>query len=176
MRLFNKARVAVLAGLSIVVLLTPSNPAVVTEASWQDAELSSGNFTAVTIPAPTLNGECTYHSRITHPYVRIHWKAPEGYAAKDGELQVAAAGLGAVLAPVTGYSVEANTTGSAAGGYITDVRVSVVDNLLGLGTAKYRLAMVVKRHGWTSKAASVEAMTGDLLGIDSDCNNLPAEQ
>lgn len=175
MRLPKRTRVAVLAGLSVIALLTASTPPAATEASWQDTELSSGSFTAVTIPAPTLNGQCSYNPGLLGPYVRILWKAPDGYAAGDAELQYSATGLGAVLAPVTGYSVQANTTGSAAGGYVTDVNGSVVGNLLGLGVAEYRLAIVMKRYGWTSKAASVEANTGILVGIESSCTNLPPE-
>ncbi|WP_455835163.1 hypothetical protein [Pseudarthrobacter siccitolerans] len=164
----RKALLPVTAG-ALAVLLSASAPLVVTDAAWQDTDALTGSFAAATIPAPTLNGECSYNG-VLNPYVRIYWKAPAGYSVNDAELQVSSAGLGSVLAPVTGYSVTANTTGSAVAGYVTDVRVSVVDGLVGL-LSDFRLAIVMKRYGWTSKAASVRANAGLVLGVAADCDN-----
>ena len=158
-------------GAALFALLLPaSNPSEVTDAAWQDTEVSAGSFAAVTIPAPVLKGDCSYNGLI-NPYVRIYWKAPEGYSVADAELQIATTGLGSVLAPVTGYSVTANTTGTAAEGYITDVQVSLVDSLIGLGS-EFRLAIVMTRYGWTSKDASVRADAGLAVGIGASCTNV----
>ncbi|MCU1567193.1 MAG: hypothetical protein JWQ56_2130 [Pseudarthrobacter sp.] len=170
MMLSRKALLPVLAGL-VAVLLSASAPPVVTDAAWQDPDVARGSFAAATIPAPTLNGQCSYNSSLFGPdYIRILWKAPAGYSKEDAELQLSTTGLGAVLAPVTGYSVTASTTGTAAGGYITDVEVSVVDNLIGL-LSRFRLAIVMKRYGWTSQAASVRANAGIALGRVANCTN-----
>jgi hypothetical protein len=171
MRMSRKAPVPVQAA-ALAVVLSASAPPAVTDAAWQDPEISSGSFAAATIPPPTLNGQCSYNPGLLTggPYVRILWKAPEGYSVDNAELQIATTGLGSVLAPVTGYSVATNTTGTPAGGYITDVRVSLVDGLIGLGS-DFRLAIVMKRYGWTSKAASVRANAGVALGVAASCIN-----
>lgn len=176
MRLFKKARLAVLAALVVVVLLSASGPPAATEASWQDAELSLGSFTAATIPAPTLNGPCSYNPGLAGlgAYVRILWKAPAGYSLADAEMQASTSGLGSVLAPLTGFSLTSETTGTPAAGYVTDVPVNLLGGLLGLGT-ELQLGIVMKRHGWTSKAASVATNAGLVAGLGGTCRNLPPE-
>ena len=170
MTIMRKRLLALLGAASVALLLPASNHSMVTDAAWQDTDITSGSFAAITIPAPTLNGDCSYNG-LVNPYVRIYWRAPGGYSAADAELQLATTGLGSVLAPVTGYSVAANTTGTAAEGYVTDVRVSLVDSLIGLGS-EFRLAIVMKRYGWTSKEASVRATAGIVAGIGSSCTNI----
>ena len=169
MKKFRKALLPVLAA-SLVVLLSASTPPAVTDAAWQDTDVSTASFAAITIPAPTLTGDCSYNG-VLNPYVRIYWKAPAGYSKEDAELQIASTGLGSVLAPVTGYSVATNTTGTPAAGYITDVRISVVDGLVGL-LSDFRLAIVMKRYGWTSQPASVRANAGVALGLAASCSNM----
>lgn len=176
MKKFLRTRLAVLGALVPALLLQASTPPAVTDAAWQDAERSSGSFAATTIPAPTLNGQCSYDPNLLGlgAYVRILWKTPEGYSVADAELQASTSGLGSALAPLTGFSLTAETTGTAAGGYVTDVPVNLLGGLLGLGT-ELQLSIVMKRFGWRSKAASVATNAGLVAGLGGSCRNLPPE-
>ncbi|MCD4851205.1 hypothetical protein LN996_10325 [Arthrobacter sp. AK01] len=175
MNMFKRARVGLTVALPLAVVFSAVNPPAVTEAAWQRDQYSAGSFGTVTIPAPTLNGPCVYNNGIAGlgAYVRVYWKPPAGYALADAEMQASTSGLGSLLAPLTGYSLAGNTTGTAAGGYTTDVATNLLGGLLGLGT-ELQLAIVVKRYGWTSQPASVATNAGLILGLGGNCRNLPA--
>lgn len=176
MSVFRRKRVALIVAVPLAVVFGAANPPAATEAGWQRGAFSTGSYGTVTIPAPTLNGACTYDPGFLGlgAYVRVLWKPPAGYALADAEMQASTSGLGSVLAPLTGYSLTANTTGSAAAGYVTDVPVNLLGGLLGLGT-ELQLAIVMKRYGWTSKSASVATNAGLVAGLGGSCRNLPPE-
>ncbi|MFK0006395.1 hypothetical protein ACIQTZ_05020 [Paenarthrobacter sp. NPDC090520] len=173
-----KARV-VLAGLALALgmVLTAANPPAVTQAAWERNAYATGGFGTVTIPAPTLNGHCTYNPGPLglNSYVRIFWLPPAGYTLAQAEMQASTSGLGSALAPLTGYNLATNTTGDATTGYITDVRTNLLGGLLGLGT-ELQLAIVIKdpTTGWISKSASVASNAGLIAGLGGTCRNLPA--
>lgn len=176
-------------GLSLVLTTAPGTPAPptpaplsraafsVTEAAWQRSEYATGSFGTITIPAPTLNGQCTYNSGPLglNSFVRIFWLPPSGYTLAQAEMQASTSGLGSALAPLTGYNLAANTTGNATSGYVTDVQTNLLGGLLGLGT-ELQLAIVIKdpATGWTSKSASVASNAGLVAGLGGNCRNLPA--
>ncbi len=170
MRMVGKAVVAA----SLFAVLLPALAPPATDAAWQHSEAASGSFAAATIPAPTLNGHCSYIPNLLGlgAHVRIHWRAPQGYSFADAELQASTGGLGSVLAPLTGFSFTSTTTGSAATGYVTDVPVNLLGGLLGLGS-ELQLTIVMKRYGWTSNGASVATNAGLVAGLGSSCRNLP---
>ena len=164
---------ALVVSSALALVLAASAPVPVTDAAWQDRALSSGTFAATTVPAPTLNGKCSYEDGLLGlgAYVRIHWKAPAGYTVGDADMLASTGGLGSVLAPLTGFSLTATTTGSAAGGYVTDVPVNLLGGVLGLG-AEIELAIVMKRYGWTSQEAAVAASAGLAAGLGGTCRNI----
>ena len=168
-----KGKRLVLVASSLAVLLCASASPALTEASWRDTASSAATFAAATLPAPALNGQCTYNPGVLGlgAYVRIYWKAPLGYSLADAEMLASTSGLGSVLAPLTGFSFTATTTGSAAEGYVTDVPTNLLGGLLGLGS-ELELAIVVKRYGWTSKEAAVATNAGLVAGIGGTCRNL----
>ncbi|MHC6594285.1 hypothetical protein [Arthrobacter sp. C152] len=168
-----RTRRLVLAAASFAVLLCASGSPAATEASWRDDDAATGTFAAATLPAPTLNGQCTYNPALAGlgAYVRIYWKLPAGYALADAEMLASTSGLGSVLAPLTGFSFTGTTTGSAADGYVTDVPTNLLGGLLGLGS-ELELAIVVERYGWTSREAAVATNAGFILGIGGTCRNL----
>ncbi|WP_159827538.1 hypothetical protein [Arthrobacter sp. 9AX] len=159
---------------SLAVVLSASAPPVVTDAAWQDPDLATGSFAALTVPAPTLNGQCRYDANILGlgAYVRILWKPPAGYDITSAELLASTSGLGSLLAPLTGFSLTAKTTGSPATGYVTDVPVNLLGGLLGLGS-ELELAIVTKHDGWTSRSAAVATNAGLIVGLGANCRNLP---
>ncbi len=177
MRVWAKVRSGLVLAVPLAVVLSVVNPPAATEAAWQRGQFASGSFGTVTIPAPTLNGQCTYNPGVLGlgAYVRILWKAPAGYSLANAELQVSTSGLGSALAPLTGYNLAANTTGNAASGYSTEVQANLLGGLLGLGT-ELQIAITVKDpvSGWTSKAASVASNAGLVAGLGGSCRNLPA--
>ncbi|MFJ4171716.1 hypothetical protein ACIPY3_19605 [Paenarthrobacter sp. NPDC089714] len=173
-----KARM-MLAGLALALgmVLSAANPLEVTEAAWERNTFATDSFGTVTIPAPTLNGQCTYNPGPLglNAYVRIFWLPPAGYTLAQAEMQASTSGLGSALAPLTGYNLTTNTTGNATTGYITDVQTNLLGGLLGLGT-ELQLAIVIKdpATGWTSKSASVASNAGLIGGLGGNCRNLPA--
>ncbi|MEQ4566585.1 hypothetical protein [Paenarthrobacter sp. CAP02] len=176
MNLFLKTRAAFLLAAPLAVVLVVSNPPAATEAAWQQEAYGTGTFGTITIPAPTLNGTCTYNPGIAGlgAYVRIFWKPPAGYTLANAEMQASTSGLGSLLAPLTGFSITSSTTGSAAAGYVTDVPVNLLGGLLGLGT-ELQLAIVVRDpvNLWVSKPASVATNAGPIAGLGASCRNLP---
>jgi hypothetical protein len=164
-----------LLAVPLAVVLSAMNPPAVTEAAWQHGQFASGSFGTVTIPAPALNGQCTYNPGILGlgAYVRILWKPPTGYTSANAEVQASTSGLGSALAPLTGFSLTSNTTGSPAAGYVTDVPVNLLGGLLGLGT-ELQIAIVIKDGSWTSKSASVATNAGLVAGLGGSCRNLAA--
>ncbi|MDR6640398.1 hypothetical protein [Paenarthrobacter nitroguajacolicus] len=176
MRPFTGIRVGLALAVPLAVVLAASSPPSATEAGWQRDAYGAGTFGTITIPAPTLNGTCTYNPGIAGigAYVRIFWKPPSGYTLANSEMQASTSGLGSLLAPLTGFSITSNTTGSAAAGYVTDVPVNLLGGLLGLGT-ELQLAIVVRDpvNLWVSKPASVATNAGLIAGLGGSCRNLP---
>ncbi|WP_082697892.1 signal peptidase I [Arthrobacter sp. EpRS71] len=145
-----------------------------TEASWQRSNPAPASLGALTVPAPVLNGPCSYNPGVLGlgAYVRIRWLPPSTYSLADAEVQASTSGLGSALAPLTGFSFTgSNTTGNALTGYVTDVPTNLLGGLLGLGT-ELQLAIVVKRYTWTSQAASVASNAGLVAGLGGSCRNL----
>ncbi|WP_024819368.1 signal peptidase I [Arthrobacter sp. 31Y] len=145
-----------------------------TEASWQRSNPAPAYLGALTVPAPVLNGPCSYNPGVLGlgAYVRIRWLPPSTYSLTDAEVQASTSGLGSALAPLTGFSFSgSNTTGNALTGYVTDVPTNLLGGLLGLGT-ELQLAIVVKRYTWTSQAASVASNAGLVAGLGGTCRNL----
>ncbi|WP_405474456.1 signal peptidase I [Paenarthrobacter ilicis] len=156
------------------VLIPLSGTTGQTEASWQRSNPAPAYLGALTVPAPVLNGPCSYNPGVLGlgAYVRIRWLPPSTYSLTDAEVQASTSGLGSALAPLTGFSFSgSNTTGNALTGYVTDVPTNLLGGLLGLGT-ELQLAIVVKRYTWTSQAASVASNAGLVAGLGGTCRNL----
>ncbi len=143
-----------------------------TEAAWQVQQPAAGSVTAATIPSPVLTSQCRYRSGLLGlgARVEIYWAAPEGYTVEDAEVFASTEGLGSVLAPLTGFNVEDETTGSPTN-YTTQIKSNLLGGLLGLGS-ELEVAIVMSRHGWTSEPASIASNAGLIVGIGGNCRNL----
>lgn len=141
-----------------------------TSASWQDQEFAMQQFRAATLPPPVLTQECEYSPGLLGigSTVDIYWDLPAGYSLDEAQLQASTAGLGSVLAPITGFNLNAATERDGSG-YVTSVRTNLLGGLLGLGT-ELKVAITVNRYGWTSDAASIATNAG-ILGLGT-CQNL----
>lgn len=138
-----------------------------TEATWIDQELAGDHFAALVVPAPTATRECTYASGKAH----LFWKLPSGYRLADMRIIASTYGLGSVLAPITGFSLAANTTLRADSTYETTMSSNLLGGLLGLGDALE--VAIVTRHGtWESAPLRFETSPGLVLGLGSYCDNL----
>jgi len=145
-----------------------------TLSSWTDEESASGSFSAATIPAPILTQDCQFRPSVLGlgARVRIFWELPEGYALEDLVVQASTSGLGSVLAPLTGFNLQANTETQDDGTYQTDVPTNLLGGLLGLGS-ELEIAFAVEHDsGWRSENASVASNAGLLAGIGGNCRNL----
>lgn len=144
-------------------------------AAWTGQEHASAAFEAATLPRPTLTQECEYVYRGiagTRSYVNIYWSIPEEYGLEDVDLQARTRGIGSVLAPITGFDLESNTTSLGGGAYRTQFGVNFLGGL-GLGD-ELDVAIVLAPEGpgtWTSEPALVASNTG-LLGLTAYCRNL----
>lgn len=145
-----------------------------TDATWHAEESAVGTLTAGEVPAPTLTQECDYEPGLLGigARVEIFWSAPEGYTLEHAELEASTSGLGSVLAPITGFSLEGSTEPTSSG-YTTEVPANLLGGLLGLGS-ELELAIFITDpdHGWTSESASVASNAGLIGGIGGNCRNL----
>lgn len=183
-QLFKKARrmqrcIRVLLGSVVLVLslglglaFIGNKPVSPTEAVWNSSEASAASFAAGTVPAPQLTRECQFRPGVLGlgARVRIFWRLPPGYTLDDVEVHASTSGLGSVLAPLTGFSVEGNTEGSPSQ-YQTDVPTNLLGGLLGLGS-ELEIAILVKDGNWTSETASIASNAGLIAGIGGNCRNL----
>lgn len=145
-----------------------------TLASWSDEENVSSTFEAKTVPPPVLTQPCQFRPGLIGigARVRIFWQLPEGYELGDVEVEASTAGLGSVLAPLTGFSLTSNTTATGDGTYRTDVPTNLLGGLLGLGT-ELEIAFVVEdENGWVSEPAAVASNAGLIIGLGGSCRNL----
>lgn len=145
-------------------------------ALWSDREESTGSFSAVVVPAPTLTRACTYYPGLLGigAEVRIYWALPAGYTLSQIRVHASTSGLGSVLAPLTGFSLSGNTSRQADGTYRTDVPTNLLGGLLGLGS-ELEIALILAPDGvggWQSRPASVATNAGLLAGIGGNCRNL----
>lgn len=163
--------------LAVVALLAlVAGPVAVngTLAGWSDERQSEGSFAAGKVPAPTLTKRCEFIPGILGlgARVRVHWKLPQGYQLGDVLVEASTSGLGSILAPIAGFSVQGNTVVNADGSYTTDVPTNLLGGLLGLGSELELAFLVEHDSGWRSNRASVASNAGLLGGIGGNCRNL----
>lgn len=77
-----------------------------------------------------------------------------------------------MLAPLTGFSVQSNTTSLGGGAYRTDVPTNLLGGLLGLGSEVEITFSVEHESGWRSEPAAVATNAGLLAGLGGSCRNL----
>ncbi|WP_151904648.1 SipW-dependent-type signal peptide-containing protein [Brachybacterium ginsengisoli] len=142
-------------------------------ADWWDTEQASATFRAGEVPAPALTRACEYSPGVIGlgARVRIFWALPPGYSLADVRVLASTSGLGSVLAPLTGFSVQGNTQQLADGTYRTEVPTNLLGGLLGLGS-ELEIAITVVNGQWVSRSASVASNAGLLAGIGGTCRNL----
>ncbi|RBP68118.1 hypothetical protein DFO66_101345 [Brevibacterium sanguinis] len=145
-----------------------------TAASWTGKEAASGSFSGATVPAPALTRSCEFLPGVLGlgARVRIYWQLPAGYQLDDVTVEASTSGLGSVLAPLTGFSLSANTTSTGNNTYSTDVPTNLLGGLLGLGSELEIAFSVDHDSGWRSDHASVATNAGLLAGIGGNCRNL----
>ena len=143
-----------------------------TNASWSVPQTATGSVEAGTVPAPRLTAECRYRPGLLGlgSRVEIYWAAPEGYTVDGSEIHASTSGLGSVLAPLTGFSLSGETSGSPSS-YTTEVPTNLLGGLLGLGS-ELEIALVISDRGWTSESASIATNAGLIGGIGGSCRNL----
>ncbi|SDT10554.1 hypothetical protein SAMN04489752_3370 [Brevibacterium siliguriense] len=160
----------------VALLALVAGPAAIngTLAGWDDEKQSVGSFAAGKVPAPTLTKRCEYIPGILGlgARVRVHWKLPQGYQLSDVVVEASTSGLGSILAPITGFSVQGNTVANADGTYTTDVPTNLLGGLLGLGSELELAFFVEHDSGWRSNKASVASNAGLVGGIGGNCRNL----
>lgn len=166
------ARLGVAVRLALAAALVLGLGVTSTSAAWQDSERASASFTSATLPAPALTKPCKYKPGLLGlgARVEIYWDLPAGYVLDEARLEASTSGLGSVLAPITGFSLNAQTKPSGSG-YVTTVPVNLLGGLLGLGS-ELEIAITVSRYGWTSDPAAVATNAGLLAGLGGSCRNL----
>ncbi|WP_114854224.1 SipW-dependent-type signal peptide-containing protein [Brachybacterium sp. YJGR34] len=165
--LFGRLRVVLAAGLVLGLGATS------TVATWTDSERVTASFEAGVVPAPRLTQACRFVPGVLGigARVRVFWALPEGYTLSDVRVEASTRGLGSVLAPLTGFSLTANTQRQSDGTYRTDVPTNLLGGLLGLGS-ELEIAFRVVDGGWESTRASVASNAGLIGGIGGNCRNL----
>lgn len=165
---------ALIVGLALVMLVLGLSGVRSTLAGWADSKEAAGSFSAATVPAPSLTEPCEFRPGLLGlgARVRVHWRLPAGYQLDDIVVEASTSGLGSVLAPLTGFSLQSNTSTNGDGTYTTDVPTNLLGGLLGLGT-ELEIAFVVEHEsGWQSESASVASDAGLIGGLGGDCRNL----
>lgn len=176
----SRRRLRLLMGTAVLALAltlgasTWQNSIGTTAAAWQAQSSATGTLTAGTVPAPTLTQACQFRPGLLGLGARvlIFWSIPEGYTLDDIEVQASTSGLGSVLAPLTGFSLSANSQ-ETADGYQTEVPANLLGGLLGLGS-ELEIAIRVSdpNSDWTSESVSVASNAGLLAGLGGNCRNL----
>lgn len=164
----------VLAGVLALGLagIAGGNGTTPTEANWADAEVATGQFTALTVPPPTATRACEYRSILgLGGRVYLYWTPPAGYEVSDMVIKASSNGLGTLLAPITGFSLSGNTTVVSGRNYKTTMSANLLGGLLGLNTA-LEVAIVTKDGTWESVPLSFETNAGVALGLGQYCKNL----
>lgn len=145
-------------------------------AAWTGQEHASAAIEAMTLPRPSLTQPCEFVFAGllgTRSHVDIYWSIPEEYGLEDVELEARARGVGAVLAPITGFNLNSSTTHLGGGAYRTQIPANLLTGLLGLGD-ELEVAIYLDPEGagtWTSEPAMVVSNAG-LLNLNSYCRNL----
>ena len=165
---------ALIAGLALVMLVLGLSGVRSTMAGWTDSEEARAEFSAPTIPGPTLTDDCEFRPGLLGlgARVRIFWQLPAGYQLDDIVVEASTSGLGSVLAPLTGFSLSGNTTSTGNGPYRTDVPANLLGGLLGLGSELEIAFLVEHESGWQSESASVASNAGLIGGLGGNCRNL----
>lgn len=147
--------------LGLTSSMSPSS----TDASWQDATHSSGNFNAATVTAPVIE-QCLVRGALVNVRTEIVWyipgEAPSSERLAQTEIHVEGEGALGGLVRLR-LSEDDHDTSVGSSRYTTTVPASLLEGLL-LGTATIDFANQVE--GWTSTSASVRtnAGIGGLLG------------
>lgn len=158
---------AALAACAVVVSAVP------TSAAWSDNEWTAGaGIGTYTVPPATLTKACAYNAGVAGlgAKVIIYWKLPSGFTLSQSTMYASQSGLGSALAPLTGFSMTASTTGNGAE-LTTEVPVNLLGGLLGLGT-DLELAIVINSGTWPSVPVKVRANPGLVGGLGGSCTNI----
>lgn len=165
-----RVRAALAAGLLLGFGATSS------VAAWTGQEHTAAVFEAAVLPRPMLTQPCKFVFAGllgTKSHVDIYWSIPEEFGLQDVELEARARGIGAVLAPITGFDLNSSTASLGGGAYRTEIPANLLTGLLGLGD-ELEVAIVLAPEGpgsWTSEPAMVVSNAG-LLSLNSYCRNL----
>ncbi|GGF49292.1 hypothetical protein GCM10010922_26510 [Microbacterium sorbitolivorans] len=159
--------------LVCVGIILPS-AATSSDATWNDSESASGSLSAATIPPPTRAASCTYSPGLLGlgARVQIYWYLPAGYSLGSIVTEASTSGLGSALAPLTGFSLSANTTLQSNGSYRTEVPTNLLGGLLGLGSELEISLSVADPSGWRSQPLRVATNAGLIAGLGGNCRNL----
>ncbi|GAA1537784.1 hypothetical protein GCM10009691_11260 [Brevibacterium picturae] len=165
---------ALIAGLALVMLVLGLSGVRSTMAGWTDSEEAWAEFAAPTIPGPTLTEPCEFDPGFlgVGAEVEIYWQLPTGYQLDDIAVEASTSGLGSVLAPLTGFNLQSNTTSTGNGTYTTEVPTHLLGGLIGLGSELEIAFLVEHESGWQSEPASVASNAGLIGAIGGNCRNL----
>lgn len=155
-------RATIVAVAAVVVALAP--PPTATVAAWTDAEHASGNFQALTVPAPIID-TCTARSVLVNlsltPRVTLTWHYPStDYTSANAQYWWSDSGILGLIGVTIGSGV--STTGPVGGVYTSTFQGSLLSGLLG-GSADVGLS-TGHTSGWSSKTSTAHATFPLLVG------------
>ncbi|GAA2028199.1 hypothetical protein GCM10009720_04980 [Yaniella flava] len=139
-----------------------------TEASWTAEAHATGFLQAGAVPPAELAVEaCDYIPGLLGARVEVYWSAPDGYELANANILADSSGLGAILAPLTGFNLQENTVENSGNDhdYTTTFRMNLLGSLLPLGDS-LRIAIQMEHpqaSTWTSDPVSVDVRTGLLI-------------
>lgn len=164
--------VVLLLSIALGVAFSNHRSVSATDAVWNARQSAHAEFDAGSVPAPELTRECRFRPGLLglRARVEIYWSLPAGYTLDDVEVHASTSGLGSVLAPLTGFSLSGQTSGSP-NEYTTSVPTNLLGGLLGLGS-ELEIGFFVNDETWSSTPASVATNAGLLAGLGGNCRNL----
>lgn len=147
-----------LAALAVAAALLVSPP-LPTLASWVDAENSTGNFAAYTVPKPTITA-CTASNVLGSGSITIKWKYNSTAPTPSSTFWFSPSSLGTlVLLPGS-----TTTTGPVAGEYTTSFASGLLTGLLG---GQAYVGVAANQYGWGSQIAGATATLPAVIGSGS---------
>lgn len=158
---------AALTGIALLAAVALAPTAQTTEASWADAEVGAAEFTAATMPAPTVTS-CAVQTVLGLQFrsVTITWTS--AYGPEHNTLTVRPPGGTPV--PVDANNVAVSGPSNGVYSYTSVLTMGILQNLLGNLLGGQSVLSVVERYpdsSWTSpettRTLSVSAL-GGLLG------------
>lgn len=147
-------RAGAAAGVAAAALTLSLVPPTATTAIWTDTEHTSGNFRALTVPAPVILTCTARNVSGPSPRVTLTWSYPStGYTRANARFWWSASGMGNMASVTEGNGV--STTGPVAEVYTSTFEGGFLSGLLG-GSADVGLT-AVHASRWTSKMSTAHA-------------------